>query len=336
MLVALITAFASQAKEKNDRLIMSEFTITSTEIASNLDEHHAQFELNFTNYHNRSSSLPMVELSCNGVIERFQLDSTFKKNITVSPGKYTFQIIMSGGFQEIITDSLIINASTKIVASVYFITDQSTMIDEKPRRRGRRWRRRHQVKKPVIYFYAPQDQSVSVKLAPRGEFTYTYPNYTDGWNGTVEATGGITIADQHYPYLFWEGMDNSIGELANYKTGFVVQQTAITAFLEEKLTQMGLNDTEKTDFITFWGPIMSQSKQGFVQFVFNEEYNQVANLNITPKPDGIFRIYMLWTPIEKEIELTPEPQTIESIDRTGFYVIEWGGTALPAIKKLNL
>ena len=99
---------------------------------------------------------------------------------------------------------------------------------------------------------------------------------------------------------------------------------------------MGLNDDEKTDFITFWAPIMTQSEQGFVQFIFNKDYDQIADLSITPAPKAIFRVYMLWTPIEKMVELTPEPQTIESIDRTGFYVLEWGGSALPAIKKLNL
>jgi len=335
---AVISAYYTQAKEKKDRMIMSEFTITSTEIDPNLGEYHAQFELNFANYLNHSGSLPIIELSCNGVIERFQLDSTLKKNITVSPGKYIFQIAMSGGFQEISTDSLSIDPSTKIAASVYFIADQQTISNDKPRRRSRRWRRRHQMlaKKPVLYFYAPQDQAVAIKLTPKGQFTYTYPTYTNGWEGKVEANGGITIADQHYPYLFWEGVDNTIGELANYSTGFVVKQVAVTSFLEDKLNQMGFNDNEKTDFITFWAPIMTQSEQGFVQFIFNKDYDQIANLSITPAPKAIFRVYMLWTPLEKSTSFEPQPQTIESMDRTGFYVIEWGGSALPEIKKVSL
>ena len=57
-----------------------------------------------------------------------------------------------------------------------------------------------------------------------------------------------------------------------------------------------------------------------------EEYEQTAPLTISPEPDSIQRIFMVFTGAEKPIEL-PE-QILEPFERDGFAVIEWGGQEL--------
>ena len=57
-----------------------------------------------------------------------------------------------------------------------------------------------------------------------------------------------------------------------------------------------------------------------------EAYTDIAELNISPKPDSELRIYMTFEaldePVESEITM-PEPFV-----RDGFTVVEWGGSEL--------
>ena len=113
--------------------------------------------------------------------------------------------------------------------------------------------------------------------------------------------------------------------------GFVVEGENATAFLEEKLITAGLNAQERTDFITYWAPRMTQHENVFIQFKFNSDCNDHATLNITPNPDEIYRIYILWRPTENLV-IQPKPQSIPVMKREGFTVVEWGGQKLPTIK----
>jgi hypothetical protein len=300
-----------------------EFQIITSSPDASLDQNHARFELKFADLQlNSHEALPMIELSCNGVIERFQLDSSLTHTIEVSPGKYKFMLIRTGEYNEIITDSIDILPTHLTKAEIRFSQKRQTIID--PINGGGEIISY----KPVIYFYSPKDLAVNVELTPTGTFTYTYPAYENGWKGTVDANGGITINNKHYPYLFWEGTNNGINALVDYNQGFVVSTENVTAFLEEKLTEMGLNDQERTDFITFWAPRMVGSEKNHVQFIFNEAYDDIATLNITPKPDHTFRLYMLWTPLPESANINPTPQKLSTVKRDGFSVVEWGGSEL--------
>src|SRR3989338_7687331 len=296
------------------------FRVLSSQPDASLDQNHAQFELSFE-YHLLFSeeTFPTIELSCNGVIERFQLDSTLTHTITVSPGKYKFMMNRTGNYEEIITDSITILPGHILKAQITF-TPQPVIIEPV---------------QPIIISYSPKDLSVNVELTPNGTFTYTYPAYENGWKGTVDANGGITINHKHYPYLFWEAKTNGINALVDYNEGFVVSNENVTAFLEEKLTEMGLNDQERTDFITFCGPRMVGSEKNHVQFLFNEEYDDIAALSVTPKPDHIFRLYILWTPLPESANLNPVPQKLSTVKRDGFSVVEWGGSELPYNTELS-
>ena len=57
-----------------------------------------------------------------------------------------------------------------------------------------------------------------------------------------------------------------------------------------------------------------------------EEINSNMSLNITPAPDSIIRVVMLFKGLDEPIDV--EEQILETPERKGFTVVEWGGTEL--------
>ena len=58
----------------------------------------------------------------------------------------------------------------------------------------------------------------------------------------------------------------------------------------------------------------------------SEVYTDNAELTISPEPDSVLRVFMAWQPLEEKIEI--EEQELQSFERTGFTVVEWGGTGI--------
>lgn len=176
--------------------------------------------------------------------------------------------------------------------------------------------------KPVIYLYPQKTTNVSVKLDPKGGFTYTEPVYGNGWFVRAEPSGELTEikSQKKYPYLFWEGRG---GIYETPKKGFVVEQKSVHKFLVDKLSLLGLNSKETADFIEFWEPKMQDSKYYFVTFMGNDTMNQIAPLTVSPKPDTVIRILMDFKGLEKPIAV--EGFNIKTPQRKGFTVVEWGG-----------
>ncbi len=176
--------------------------------------------------------------------------------------------------------------------------------------------------KPVIYLYPEKTTNVSVKITPSGGLTKTEPNYGNGWNVLANPDGQLTDLNTGniYPYLFWEGRG---GIYTTPKKGFVVAVKDVHNFLVEKLTKLGLNEKERSDFIGFWEPRMNGAPYFFVTFLGNREMDMIAPLAITPKPDSIIRILLDFTPFQKSIPV--EGYEIKTPNRNGFTVVEWGG-----------
>ena len=57
-----------------------------------------------------------------------------------------------------------------------------------------------------------------------------------------------------------------------------------------------------------------------------DEYTRQAPLEIFPQPDSMQRVFMVFKPLKEKVVV--QPQTLEPFERTGFSVIEWGGTEL--------
>jgi len=296
------------------------YHIVTSQPDSSLDQNHAVFELRFLRRNTQGiTSLDSlsIEYSCNGAIQYIHPGESLTRNVPVSPGTYQFRFY-ADGYYEITTDSIPVAPGYRTVVAINLTPIETHEIQ-------------NTVLKPVIYTYSPAEQEITVALSPRNPFTFTYPAYGNGWKGTAHPDGSMTIAGKTYPYLFWEGTENNSFRGADFSTGFVVTRSEVTGFLEEKLTEMGLNAKEQADFITFWGPRMAQSERGFVHFLFNEAYDsEVAGIAVEPAPESIFRVYILWVPIGEETVIAPEPQHLPTAERTGFHLIEWGGSELSA------
>lgn len=183
--------------------------------------------------------------------------------------------------------------------------------------------------KPVIYLYPEQTTKVNVKLDFDGTLTSTYPTYpAQGWTVTAAPDGTLTdSAGRSYRYLFWEGVADVDWQ---QPSGFLVKGEDALAFLEEKLTALGLNELEQNDFITYWLPKLEQNGESFVSFAA-QQYTDAAKLTVTPQPDSVLRVQMLMTRVDEsnrtDFAARPEQQ-LPSFEREGFVLVEWGGTML--------
>ncbi len=176
--------------------------------------------------------------------------------------------------------------------------------------------------KPVIYLYPEKTAKVSVKLTPRGGFTYTEPEYKDGWSVVAHPNGQLveTVSGKTYPYLFWEGRG---GIYEQPKKGFSVRREDVSSFLDTSLTALGLQGKEITDFKEFWLPRMQNAPYYFVTFIGTKGMDEIAPLEVTPKPDTVIRVLMDFSPLAAPVKV--EPVKLGKIPRKGFTVIEWGG-----------
>lgn len=175
--------------------------------------------------------------------------------------------------------------------------------------------------KPVIYLYPEMETDVSVKLNLDGKLTCTYPAYNTGWQVTAAPNGTLTDAKgQTYNYLYWEGETNARWDMTE---GFCVKGEDTAAFLEEALAKLGLNRKEANEFIVYWLPLMEQNPYNIISFQ-TDIYTDAAELQIDPAPDTLIRVFMAWKAADSFVELPA--QELTAPERTGFTVVEWGGT----------
>ncbi len=175
--------------------------------------------------------------------------------------------------------------------------------------------------KPVIYLYPEKETEISITLDYKGTLTCTYPKYQNGWSVIARPDGTLTnLADgKEYSYLFWEGVDD-----ANYdmSRGYCVKGEDTAEFLQEILAKMGLTPKEYNEFIVYWLPRMENNPYNLITFQ-KDAYTDIAPLTITPAPDSMLRVFMVYKPLTTPVEVE-EPE-IEPFVREGFAVIEWGG-----------
>ena len=181
------------------------------------------------------------------------------------------------------------------------------------------------MKKPIIYIYPQEETEVSVKVGYPENLTCTYPKYEDGWNVIAKPDG--TIKDvktgRNLYALYWEGIRNKEG---NIEEGFVVKGENVASFLEEKLEVLGLNERESEEFIVYWLPILEKNDYNFIRFYEKEEIDEMMPLDINPEPETIIRVLMGWKKLDKDIDI--KEQKLEKVQRTGYTVVEWGGTEI--------
>lgn len=180
------------------------------------------------------------------------------------------------------------------------------------------------VDKPIIYLYPEKEEKVSVKVNKKEILTCTYPKYNDGWNVTAYLDGTLEDGNgRKYYALYWEGKYDVKVDMTK---GFCVKGEDTIKFLEEKLEKLGLNEREAEEFIVYWLPQLENNEYNYIYFKQTEEVNDITGLDISPKPDTLIRILMVFKPLNKEIKV--EEQEIVTPSREGFTVVEWGGSKI--------
>ncbi len=176
--------------------------------------------------------------------------------------------------------------------------------------------------KPVIYLYPTEDNTqVSVSLDYNGDITDLIPEFNteNTWNVTANKDGKITFEGQQFDYLFWEGVPKYEYD---FFTGYCIKGSETENFLSEKLTELGLNEAEKKEFLKFWLPDMENNPYNIISFQ-DKTYRKGAKLSISPEPDTMIRVFMAWYPSDTFIKINP--QMLYTPERKGFTVVEWGG-----------
>ncbi|MDX2360315.1 MAG: hypothetical protein QNK23_05890 [Crocinitomicaceae bacterium] len=292
-------------------------SLEKSEKDPNLTNEESIFRFNVNNISDENINRVII-YSINGREKKAKLIDNAFFDIRITPGKYIFQFYYDQNYAEIFSDSLIIKGGFRDIYSLNFDAAGAS---------GFVW-------KPVIYLYPDATTPVTVSVNVVGNNPFFYPEYNDTWEFTATPQGELKFENASYNYLFWEANQYFRLSVEEHQSGFICEGDNVVAFIEEKLTMAGLTTQEQADFITFWGPRLQRNELNYVHFMFNEECDAFAELSISPKPDHLYRIYIIWSPLENEIPL--EPQTILPMDRSGFSVLEWGGMEQPIIENLEI
>ena len=176
--------------------------------------------------------------------------------------------------------------------------------------------------KPVIYLYPELTTNVRVALPSTIHVTVSEPQYaTSGWMTTAEPNGQLTVNGKTYGSLYWEGTGVSYQPP---KTGFVVKDGDVDTFFAKTLPKYGLNQKEAQEFRDFWTPKMTGVSKFYRISFLTSEWSNAAPLSVSPLPKTSIRLFMDWAPLSKKVTI-PAPRITTPV-RTGFTLVEWGGT----------
>lgn len=195
------------------------------------------------------------------------------------------------------------------------------------------------VKKPVIYLYSDIEREITLTVE-HPNITFTYPLMNTEWQVRTLADGSVMspVDGKIYPYLFWEG-ESEVDFYTSSGTipGQLLSTDTIVSFLENNLSAIGLTQKEQADFITFWAPQIIQKPYVFIQFMLDERYDEnIAGIDVQPMPDSQLRVFMCYRLMEQAfVPFEYEQQTFQPFERTGFTLVEWGGTELKITNPSN-
>lgn len=190
------------------------------------------------------------------------------------------------------------------------------------------YRKPQPMKKPAIYLYPTEKREITVVHDFKGKMLNTYPVYKENWKVIAEPSGLLRnlVDNRTYSYLFWDGQCDFPAAHYAYKSGFYINKSETIPFLQNTLSEIGLNDTEINDFIVFWLPYLSENEYNFLHFWINDNIDNHSFLQISPKPETEIVLFMEYKGYQNIETLTKLPkQNLQKIERKGFTVVEWGG-----------
>lgn len=205
--------------------------------------------------------------------------------------------------------------------------------------------------KPVVYLYPQKTTAVHLSFSSLVELNTNIPTYHNGWLVNASPIGVLTdlqtqytdcskIDSAHfgseyaakacktnsYPYIYWSGksVENSYPKVSG---GWVVEKKDLLAFMQNKLTEIGLTEKESSDMTSYWVPKMSEKNAPYyrIAFIQTKEMNQFIPMHVDPKPDSVLRVFLDWKALSDKPSVVPTPQRFEKLVRNGFTFVEWGG-----------
>ncbi len=199
-------------------------------------------------------------------------------------------------------------------------------------------------RKPVINVYHPVPGTaveVEVELANSGYFSSLYPKPADRvgdqrvvWRMKSGGLGGELFDpanERRYPYLYWEAMQTTAFSI-DHRQAYCVRGEDAAEFLEKACQSFAFNAKETTDFITYWIAALEQNEYNVIQFL-GAEYEAFASLSVTPAPDQVTRVFMIFERSNVPV-VTGNPALPEITRHAGFVVTEWGGCNLDETRRL--
>ena len=73
-------------------------------------------------------------------------------------------------------------------------------------------------------------------------------------------------------------------------------------------------------------PKLQAKDYTYIRFATEEEISRNMPLEINPKPDTTIRVLMLYKGLDEAESVTE--QLLTKVERTGYIVVEWGGTKI--------
>ncbi|KAG7087635.1 hypothetical protein E1B28_013583 [Marasmius oreades] len=217
--------------------------------------------------------------------------------------------------------------------------------------------------KPVIYLFSPLEREVRVRLglAPQWSISALYPvvpiNQTPGgkvhqtveWIARTQQDGTLTETSTgtEVAYLFWEAHtvpdaprspppSPRVEEKPRHSERFIPNDTHITPqnsvllsiealpiYLDKTLKMLVLHTEARTSFITYWLPSFLKHKHIALRFLPQSSYEEAAPLDITPTPDVVTRIFMLFHGVSEDELKNAGNGWTEAVDRSSEGVVFW-------------
>jgi len=227
--------------------------------------------------------------------------------------------------------------------------------------------------------------TVELQLAPSWSFSAVYPppqaaipsgghqttqSRALTWAVAAEPSG--TLVDKasgtEVSYLYWEAIANiqpvtpnssrattPVGDIEAFDPSrpsvspgdsVLLPIGKIPGYLDEALKALALHVEARTSFITYWLPDLLKHEYVALRFLPQASYEQAAQMRISPSPDVVTRIFMLFRGVPTgDLGFWEQAATrataadggaafwtrvvgidpVRASDRDSFRVLEWGG-----------
>ncbi|KAJ7592407.1 hypothetical protein C8J56DRAFT_928596 [Mycena floridula] len=203
--------------------------------------------------------------------------------------------------------------------------------------------------KPVIYLQNPEELDASVSLSLTKEWTFSaiYPvvpvKGQDGekitWDVRTRKDGSLVQNDTglEVSYLYWEAETTKfafppspplspVDQVDRFspltaklddENSVLLSLKDLPRYLNRTLTALGLHTEARTSFITYWLPSLNKHKYIALRFIPQVSYESAAPLDISPQPDVVTRVFMIFKGVG---DISQWPSAVQ---RAGQDVVFW-------------